>query len=155
MARGAWYSVSDRTSAVARTAEGVEGRTPSTLYLMDRETRNMRSGAPMSPWARILWAGRRFRRPLGLFFLAIAALGFVLPIIPGWPFIVPAVVLLGRRDPFLRYLHLLMRRILRRMRRSRIAWVRQRGQQWSAQYVRTRQALRPAIRAAERAVGHM
>jgi len=39
--------------------------------------------------------------------------GLLLPILPGWPFIIPAVVLLGRRDRVVRLCHLLVRATLR------------------------------------------
>jgi uncharacterized membrane protein YbaN (DUF454 family) len=67
------------------------------------------------------------RRALGLILLAIGILGILLPILPGWPFIIPAVVLLGRRDRVLRLAHLLVRGSLRRMRRARHPMLRQAG----------------------------
>jgi hypothetical protein len=90
---------------------------------------------------------------LGLACLIIAILGFILPILPGWPFIVPAVVLLGRRDPTLRRLHLLVRHSLRALRRSRIQAIQQLGLRLSAEYLRGRRAIGPAIVAAERRLG--
>ena len=89
------------------------------------------------------------RRLTGLFLLAFAILGFVMPIIPGWPFIVPAIVLLGRRDPWLRQLHLLVRNVLRWMRRSNSATIRQAGLRLSVEYVRGKRMITPAIIAAE------
>ena len=65
-----------------------------------------------------------FRKLLGLVCLLVALIGFILPIIPGWPFIVPAVLLLGRRDPLLRWLNLQLRHLLRFMRRSETPLVR-------------------------------
>lgn len=85
------------------------------------------------------------RKLLGLICLFIAFLGFVLPIIPGWPFIVPAVVLLGRRDPLLRWLNLQVRHLLRFMRRSEQPLVRAVGTRLSAEYARGRRALMPKI----------
>jgi hypothetical protein len=90
------------------------------------------------------------RRLVGLFMLAFAILGFILPIIPGWPFIVPAVLLLGRRDPWLRRLHLLVRASLRYLRRSRAPLVRKAGLRLSIEYLRGRRTITPAIIAAER-----
>jgi hypothetical protein len=92
------------------------------------------------------------RRTLGLFFLLIAFLGFILPILPGWPFIVPAVILLGRRDPVLRWLHIWMRRGLRVLRRSEKAWVRQIGERLEAEYIRGRDAILPTIIRIERSL---
>ncbi|MDZ4722244.1 MAG: hypothetical protein SH847_27595 [Roseiflexaceae bacterium] len=93
---------------------------------------------------------RLIRRILGLIFLFVAILGFILPIIPGWPFIVPAVLLLGRRDRSLRWLNVLVRRSLRFLRHSRTPWVRQAGIRLSTEYTRGRRALIPTIDKAER-----
>ncbi len=93
------------------------------------------------------------RRPVGLIFLGLAILGFVMPILPSWPFIIPAVALLGRRDRSLRRTHLLLRHGLRVMRRSRQPWLRQVGLRFSTEYVRAKRTLTPAISAAERAFG--
>jgi hypothetical protein len=93
---------------------------------------------------------RLVRRILGLVFLLIAILGFILPIIPGWPFIVPAVLLLGRRDWMLRWLNVLVRSCLRRLRHSQKPWIQQIGQRLSIEYTRGRRALVPAIDKAER-----
>jgi uncharacterized membrane protein YbaN (DUF454 family) len=96
---------------------------------------------------------RFLRRPLGAIFLVLALLGFVLPVIPSWPFIIPAVLLLGRRDRWLRYTHLQLRRSLRWLRRSRTNWVRRAGMWLSSEYVRTRRTLTPMIVSAERMLG--
>jgi hypothetical protein len=90
------------------------------------------------------------RRPVGLFFLLLAILGFVLPVIPSWPFVVPAVILLGRRDRALRHTHLLLRRSLRILRRSQTNWIRIIGRRLSDEYVKVRRMLTPMICAAER-----
>lgn len=90
------------------------------------------------------------RRPLGLCFFVLAVLGFILPIIPSWPFAIPAIALLGRRDPLLRHTHLLLRHALRWMRRSRTNWIRAIGMRASTEYVRARRMMTPAIIAAER-----
>ncbi len=42
------------------------------------------------------------RITLGILFLALAASGAVIPIMPGWPFLVLALVILSRDLPFLR-----------------------------------------------------
>lgn len=91
------------------------------------------------------------RRALGLFFLAFALLGFILPILPGWPFIIPAVLLLGRRDPALRRTHLLLRHTLRWLRRSDSPLLCKLGMRLSLEYVRSKRMLGPKIVAAERA----
>lgn len=94
---------------------------------------------------------RMLRRIIGLVCLGLAVLGFILPIIPGWPFIVPAVVLLGRRDPSLRRMHIALRHSLRFLRRSRHHPLRRLGVRLSTEYARGRRALVPHIDAAERA----
>jgi hypothetical protein len=91
------------------------------------------------------------RRLVGLIFLAIGILGLLLPILPGWPFIIPAIVLLGRRDRTLRLTHLLVRRTLRALRRSRNPVLQRVGRRLSLEYVRTRRIVVPAINATERA----
>ncbi len=91
-----------------------------------------------------------FRKLLGLVCLLVALIGFILPIIPGWPFIVPAVLLLGRRDPLLRWLNLQLRHLLRFMRRSETPLVRAVGRRLSAEYARGRRSLMPTILDLER-----
>jgi hypothetical protein len=91
------------------------------------------------------------RRVVGLFLLAVGILGALLPILPGWPFIIPAVVLLGRRDRVVRMCHLVVRLTLRTLRRSHISPVRRLGLRLTAEYVRTRRVVAPAITATERA----
>ncbi|HET8647480.1 MAG TPA: hypothetical protein VFO85_18425 [Vicinamibacteria bacterium] len=91
------------------------------------------------------------RRVVGLFLLAVGILGVLLPILPGWPFIIPAVVLLGRRDRVVRMCHLLVRYALRILRRSHIPPIRRLGLRLTAEYVRTRRIVIPAIDATERA----
>ncbi|MEI7643488.1 MAG: hypothetical protein WCJ55_04175 [Chloroflexales bacterium] len=96
---------------------------------------------------------RLIRRTLGFLFLGIGVAGVLLPIIPGWPGFVIAILLLGRRDPALRHLHLLGRRILRILRRSRVRQVRRIGRWLSAHYVGMRRGLTPRIIQAERMFG--
>lgn len=91
-----------------------------------------------------------FKRILGIICLLIALIGFILPIIPGWPFIVPAVLLLGRRDPLLRWLNMMLRHGLRAMRRSQRPWIRMLGLRLSAEYARGRRSLMPTILELER-----
>jgi hypothetical protein len=91
------------------------------------------------------------RRAVGLVLLAIGILGILLPILPGWPFIIPAVVLLGRRDRVLRMTHLIVRHALRRLRWAKHPTVRKVGVRLSAEYVKTRRMVVPAIDATERA----
>jgi hypothetical protein len=93
------------------------------------------------------------RRVIGMICLFIGVLGLLLPILPGWPFIVPAIVLLGRRDRTLRYSHLWVRMALRFMRRHPKPSWRQIGQRLSKEYVSFKRMIVPKIDAAERAIG--
>lgn len=93
------------------------------------------------------------RRVLGYGFLIVGVLGALLPIIPGWPGIVVAILLLGRRDRTLRQLHVLLRQSLRRLRRSGPAPVRHTGRYLSANYRSMRRALLPHIIRAEQIFG--
>jgi hypothetical protein len=93
---------------------------------------------------------RLVRRALGFISLGIGVAGVLLPIIPGWPGFVLAIVLLGRRDPALRHLHLLVRRALRALRRSRVRQLRYIGRWLSAQYVGLRRSITPRIIQIER-----
>lgn len=102
----------------------------------------------MSAFVIVLAIGRRV---VGLSLLAIGILGVLLPILPGWPFIIPAVVLLGRRDRVVRHTHLIVRHALRMLRRAKSPTVRAIGVRLSAEYVRTRRMVVPAIDATERA----
>jgi hypothetical protein len=89
------------------------------------------------------------RRVLGYSFLVVGVLGAALPILPGWPGIVIAVLLLGRRDRTLRQMHVLLRGSLRRLRRTGPPPVRSTGRYLSANYRTMRRALLPHIIRAE------
>jgi hypothetical protein len=91
------------------------------------------------------------RRALGFVFLGIGLLGAILPIIPGWPAFIFAILLLGRRDRTLRQLHLLGRRVLRWLRRHPVPPVSSTGLWLSGQYLGMRRLIAPRIIAAERA----
>lgn len=106
----------------------------------------------MEKYQPLLRSAVFLRRPIGVICLIIGVLGWILPILPGWPFIIPAVALLGRRDPMIRYPHLWLRRALRRMRRARQNWVRNLGVRGSTEYVRIRRIVTPMIIQAERAL---
>lgn len=98
-----------------------------------------------------LW--RLARRVVGICCLFVWALGAILPIIPGWPALILAIALLGRRDRMLRLMHLFGRRLLRWMRRHPAPRVRPVGLWLSGRYVAMRRAITPGIIAAERAFG--
>ncbi|EFO81629.1 hypothetical protein OSCT_0484 [Oscillochloris trichoides DG-6] len=93
---------------------------------------------------------RLVRRTLGFLFLGIGILGSLLPIIPGWPGLFVAILLLGRRDPTLRRLHLVGRRSLRTLRTSRVPHMRRVGRWLSDQYVGMRRIMRPKLIWAEK-----
>ncbi len=103
---------------------------------------------PTSNSRRALW-----RRVAGFLCLFIWALGAILPVIPGWPALILAIALLGRRDRTLRLIHLVARRALRWLRRHPLPQVRPVGLWLSEKYVATRRAVAPGIAAAERALG--
>jgi hypothetical protein len=67
------------------------------------------------------------RRSLGLLCLAVGVAGVLLPILPGWPFLLVSGRLLGRRDPLLRRVLLTGRHGLRRMRQARHPLLRRAG----------------------------
>lgn len=92
------------------------------------------------------------RRVVGTILLIIGILGWLLPILPGWPFVIPAIVLLGRRDPLLRRMHLMLRVGLRLLRRARHPRIRQFGLRLLDAYQRARATVVPAIDATERAL---
>jgi uncharacterized membrane protein YbaN (DUF454 family) len=89
------------------------------------------------------------RRILGIICIIIWIIGAILPIIPGWPALILAIVLLGRRDPMLRWMHLVARRSLRWLRLHPNRPIRRTGRWLSTQYVSARRAISPAIAAAE------
>lgn len=106
----------------------------------------------MEKFQHLLQQAAFLRRPVGFVCLVIGVIGWIFPILPGWPFIIPAVALLGRRDPMIRHPHIWFRRTLRRMRRARQQWVRQLGVRGSFEYVRVRRMVTPLIDQAERAL---
>jgi hypothetical protein len=58
------------------------------------------------------------RRSLGLFCLCLGVAGVLLPILPGWPFLIVCGRLLGPRDPLLRRMLAAGHRGLRRLRHA-------------------------------------
>ncbi|WP_298816983.1 hypothetical protein [Chloroflexus sp.] len=99
---------------------------------------------------RFLRHNPRIRRALGIAFLVIGVLGSLFPIVPGWPGYLVAIVLLGRRDRFLRRLHLLARFALRWLRKAPMPHLRGIGHWLSGQYLELRRAVVPRLIAFER-----
>ncbi|MBX0329050.1 hypothetical protein K2Z83_15330 [Oscillochloris sp. ZM17-4] len=93
---------------------------------------------------------RLIRRGLGFLFLGVGIAGALLPIIPGWPGLFVAILLLGRRDPALRKLHLVGRRGLRSLRTARAPHMRRIGRWLSDQYVGMRRSMTPHLIRAEK-----
>lgn len=99
--------------------------------------------------ARPLTIGRRMT---GILLLIAGILGLLLPVLPGWSLIIPAVALLGRRDRLVRLSHLAIRYTLRWMRHNRQPQLRSLGWRLTMEYGRTRRIVLPAIVATERAI---
>ncbi len=93
------------------------------------------------------------RRVVGMILLVIGVLGLLMPILPGWPFLIPAIALLGRRDPLIRFSHMVVRRVLRWLRKNRHPQLRRLGMRLSNEYLRMSRIIGPSILAAERAFG--
>ena len=90
------------------------------------------------------------RRVIAIGCLVVWVLGVILPVIPGWPALVLAIILLGRRDRMLRLLHLFGRRSIRWLRRHPVPQVRYVGHWLSRSYRQLRRAITPHLIAAER-----
>lgn len=91
------------------------------------------------------------RRVIAIGCLVVWVLGVILPVIPGWPALVLAIILLGRRDRMLRLLHLFGRRSIRWLRRHPVPPVRRVGRWLSRSHYQLRRAITPHLIAAERA----
>ncbi len=82
------------------------------------------------------------RRIVGWCMIVFALLGFVFPILPGFPFLVPGILLLGPHDPTLRRCALMIRMVLRRWSQMQQPHLRWSGKWSREQYRRTRHAFR-------------
>ena len=92
------------------------------------------------------------RRIIGGFFLLLGIIGLIMPILPGWPFLVPGIALLGSRDPWLRFIHLGIIRLLKFIKSRRTPWIRQSGERLFVAYKQTRTVVDPLILRSERTI---
>jgi hypothetical protein len=67
------------------------------------------------------------RAVLGWFSIALGVLGSIFPVIPGLPFLILGVYLVGHRNRVLRWSRVHIRLIIRWASRSRIPWLRWAG----------------------------
>jgi len=92
------------------------------------------------------------RRIIGLICVIIGVIGLIMPIMPGWPFLIPGIALLGSRDPLLRYVHLAIIRLLKFAKTRRTPWIHRNGEHLYEAYKRTRAVVEPLILRTERSL---
>jgi hypothetical protein len=92
------------------------------------------------------------RRIIGAICVAIGILGLLMPILPGWPFLIPGIALLGTRDPILRTLYIWIVRLLKWVRRRKTPWLAQLGERLFVAFVKTRDTVTPLIVKSEKAL---
>lgn len=92
------------------------------------------------------------RRIIGAFFLILGIIGLLMPILPGWPFLIPGIALLGSRDPWLRFIHLGIIRLLKFIKTRQTPWIRTSGERLFEAYKQTRTVVDPLIIRSERAI---
>ena len=89
------------------------------------------------------------RRIIGGILVIVGIIGLLMPIMPGWPLLIPGIALLGSKDPLIRYLHLAILKVLKFLRSRKTPWLRRSGEQLYEAYKRTRDIVAPAIMRAE------
>jgi hypothetical protein len=85
------------------------------------------------------------RRIVGAICVAIGILGLLMPILPGWPFLIPGIALLGTRDPIIRTLYIWVVRFLKWLRARKTPWLAQLGERLHDAFVKTRDTVTPMI----------
>ncbi|MFZ9858992.1 MAG: hypothetical protein ACO3F2_11745 [Roseiflexaceae bacterium] len=85
------------------------------------------------------------RRIIGAILVIIGILGLLLPIMPGWPLLIPGIALLGSKDPLIRYLHMVVLKVLKFVKSRKTPWIRNLGERAYEAYRRTRDIVGPPI----------
>lgn len=85
------------------------------------------------------------RRILGWSLITLAALGVILPVLPGLPFLVIGILFLGPHDPTLRRIAVRLRMLVRRWSQVRQRHLRLIGRWVRRQYRETRLAVRAQL----------
>lgn len=92
------------------------------------------------------------RRIIGAVFLIIGIIGLFIPIIPVYLSIILGIALLGSRDPWLRFIHLEIIRLLRFIKARKTPWIRQRGEHLFGEYTHARTGVAPLMIRSEHAI---
>ncbi len=92
------------------------------------------------------------RRIIGGILVIVGIIGILMPILPGWPLLIPGIALLGSKDPLIRYLHMAVLRVLKFLRSRKTPWIRDSGERLYEAYKRTRDIVAPAIIRAENTI---
>lgn len=85
------------------------------------------------------------RRIIGAICVVIGIIGLLMPVLPGWPFLIPGIALLGPRDPILRTLHFWIIRLLKFTKSRKTPWIAQTGDKLYVLYKQTRNTVTPLI----------
>lgn len=92
------------------------------------------------------------RRIIGAFCLVLGIIGLLMPVLPGWPFLIPGIALLGSRDPWLRFIHLGIIRLLKFVKNRKTPWIHRSGERLFDAYKQTRTVVEPLIIRSERTI---